>query len=169
MSFNLQDKNPLRKKFFGLISCGDAKREYACAARSIYTSPILKIGTKWMEENCSPWYILSAKYGLLHPDKVISPYNTYLPDMDEDDRLEWAEMVRQQLRKANPNGRPIVYIGGVFYLDTVAEGVSKKKAPEITGIFQKEFLDIGNRGKRAQWMKQHPFLTKKLAKELNLL
>jgi hypothetical protein len=44
-----------------------------------------------------PWYVLSAKYGLLHPDDVVAPYDVYLGDRPEGYRSAWGEWVVAQL------------------------------------------------------------------------
>jgi len=50
-----------------------------------------------VEKTGQPWFILSAKYGLLSPDTVVLPYEKTLNTMGVFDRRAWAEMVKQQM------------------------------------------------------------------------
>lgn len=155
------DKNPQAHRFFGLVSCGMAKKKVACKARNLYTSPFVKLSAEWMERNCSQWAILSAKHGLLPPDKVTEPYDTYLPDLSDKDRKDWAVLVRRQLHDEK---RTILFAGGKFYVESINEGF--KRPVEIINIFER--LGIGNRGLRAQWFKKNPLLTPAIMKELGI-
>lgn len=57
-----------------LVSCVSKKNDYPCLARDLYVSPWF-VGARRYEESLGvPWYILSAKYGLVAPDQVIAPY-----------------------------------------------------------------------------------------------
>lgn len=44
-----------------------------------------------------PWYVISAKFGLLHPDEVIAPYDVYLPKQSPRYRSTWGDWVVVQL------------------------------------------------------------------------
>ena len=45
-----------------------------------------------------PWLILSAKYGLLDPEKVVAPYDVALADLPANARREWGERVVEALQ-----------------------------------------------------------------------
>nr|MDT0664437.1 hypothetical protein [Micromonospora sp. DSM 115978] len=46
-----------------------------------------------------PWYLLSAKYGMLEPDDVVGPYDVYLADQPRDYRRAWGQFVAAQLAR----------------------------------------------------------------------
>ena len=48
-----------------------AKRESRAPAAELYTSTWFKLARRYVEQTGSPWFILSAKYGLTDPRKVI--------------------------------------------------------------------------------------------------
>ncbi|TCS96555.1 hypothetical protein EDD58_101189 [Hazenella coriacea] len=45
------------------------------------------------------WYILSAKYGLLSKEQIITPYNLTLNNMKLPERKAWAEQVLWQVQE----------------------------------------------------------------------
>jgi hypothetical protein len=80
-----------------LVSCVKSKRDTAAAARDLYTSQLFIGRKRYAEQHADAWYILSAKYGVLHPEQVTHPYELTLKTMPKEDRLAWAERVQQQL------------------------------------------------------------------------
>lgn len=50
-----------------------------------------------MESTGQPWYILSARYGLLDPDTKVAPYERALNELSVSERQAWAERVFQRL------------------------------------------------------------------------
>jgi hypothetical protein len=81
-----------------LVSCTKLKKSYPCSAEEMYLpSPLFRKTREYVLRNdFSAWFILSAKYGLLMPLDVISPYNITLNDMKKDDIIRWAERVNGQ-------------------------------------------------------------------------
>lgn len=63
-----------------VISCGRRKRAHPAPAGVLYTGNyyILARAAAIALRPVHGWWILSALYGLLHPDTVISPYNLRL-------------------------------------------------------------------------------------------
>jgi hypothetical protein len=64
---------PVRE--IGLVMCSRSKRPARCAARDLYTSPRYLRDRAAAEATRDYWLILSGKYGLLDPDRVIEPYD----------------------------------------------------------------------------------------------
>lgn len=59
-----------------LIACGAKKLDHAARAKDIYTGSLFRLARAWaVQSPDGEWGILSAKYGLLHPDDTITPYN----------------------------------------------------------------------------------------------
>jgi hypothetical protein len=56
-----------------LVSCVSKKRDTPTTARALYVSDWFIKARTYVEATCSPWFILSAEYGLLHPDAVVAP------------------------------------------------------------------------------------------------
>ena len=76
-----------------LVSCVGQKLSVPAPAADLYTSAWFRKARSYVAESGEPWFILSAKYGLVHPDKVIEPYDVTLNTMPVADRREWARSV----------------------------------------------------------------------------
>jgi hypothetical protein len=72
---------PHRDRTFVVIPCGKAKiwQRYpdlsAVHACDAYIGTPFRVNRRYAESCGCPWYILSAKYGLLRPDDLIVNYN----------------------------------------------------------------------------------------------
>ena len=64
----------------------------------MYLSPWFIKARTYAERRAS-WFILSAEYGLLHPDVVIDPYERTLNTMSVGRRRLWAASVTSQVRQ----------------------------------------------------------------------
>jgi len=83
----------------GLIACSKKKLANASEAKDLYCSPLFKAASQYAEKNYDKWLILSAKHGLLHPYRIIEPYDLSLNDMSAKERAKWSEMVLSQIAK----------------------------------------------------------------------
>ncbi len=83
-----------------LISCSRQKREQACAAGDLYISDRFLKARKHAQATGRQWYVLSAKWGLLHPDDIIAPYDMDLTEQSSSYRTAWAEWVAARLEQA---------------------------------------------------------------------
>lgn len=59
-----------------LIGCVSQKHDTAMPARKLYRSELFRRRRLWAEASGKPWWIVSAEYGLVHPDEIIEPYDT---------------------------------------------------------------------------------------------
>ncbi|MEQ8959717.1 MAG: hypothetical protein RLP02_17630 [Coleofasciculus sp. C2-GNP5-27] len=80
-----------------LVSCVKSKLSYAAPARDLYISAWFTKVRGLVESQNSTWFILSALYGLVGPDKVILPYDRTLKTMGIHDRQSWATKILGQL------------------------------------------------------------------------
>jgi hypothetical protein len=99
----------------GLISCVKQKAPSACAAKDLYTSPLFKKSRAVVEAAALPWFILSARYGLVHPDDVIEPYDETLNGMRRDRRETWAKQVGHAIETRLPRTSEILIFAGERY------------------------------------------------------
>ncbi|MGK7294638.1 MAG: DUF6884 domain-containing protein [Candidatus Wenzhouxiangella sp. M2_3B_020] len=59
-----------------LIQCTNTKRDRPTTAARLYDhSRYFRRLREWARARDSPWYILSARHGLLAPNQLIRPYN----------------------------------------------------------------------------------------------
>ena len=93
-----------------LLPCVGRKRSAPAPARDLYSSPWFFKARAYADRRGEPWFVLSAKYGLVHPDQLIAPYDVTLNTMQVADRRRWASRVLTQL-EPHLNG-----IGSVTFL-----------------------------------------------------
>jgi hypothetical protein len=66
-------------KQIALIGCSKQKLDYSAPAKELYQGSLFKAARKYVEAKGYEWAILSAKYGLVDPNRIIEPYNQRLP------------------------------------------------------------------------------------------
>jgi hypothetical protein len=113
-----------------LIGCVRTKRANACAAAELFTSPLFEGRRRYAVGRGLPWYILSAKFGLLAPDDVIGPYDVYLADQSPAYRKAWGEFVAVQLERKHPDlhGRTVGVHAGAAYVDPLRAPLAARDA-----------------------------------------
>jgi hypothetical protein len=99
----------------GLVSCVSRKHAHAMEARNLYDSPLFQKARAFVEKRCDTWYILSAKYGLLHPTQIIEPYEETLNTKTRAERERWAQKVRTDIRPNVRAGDKVVILAGERY------------------------------------------------------
>lgn len=100
------------KKVTAIIACSKSKRNRACAARFLYTGSLFKKALVYAEKNYKYVYILSAKFGILHPDHIIEPYNKTLLNMSTQEKNKWYLLVGEQLKTLK---KPLTFFTGRLY------------------------------------------------------
>lgn len=98
-----------------LISCGRRKRRETAPARVLYCSARFQRTRRFVEERGWRWFILSARHGLLHPERAISPYDETLGAMSEPDRRKWAEAVLDALRRRLVRPQSVIIFADCVY------------------------------------------------------
>ena len=91
------------------------KQTSATAAKDLYTSDLFRKARAYIEPTGMLWFILSAEYGLLHPDQNIAPYEKTLIRMRSWERKQWAEKVIHQMEQELPKAEQIVVFAGEKY------------------------------------------------------
>ena len=72
-----------------LVSCVKTKLAVPAAAKDLYISASFEKQRKYAEACGVPWFILSAKYGLVAPKERIEPHELYLPATSASYRASW--------------------------------------------------------------------------------
>ena len=132
-----------------LVSSVSQKREQACAARDLYVSDWFRKARRFAEASGCPWYVLSAKHGLVAPDQVIAPYEQTLNTTRAADRRAWGERVAAQLSEAVPDLSRVVFLAGVRYREFLAPNLAGRGVEVSVPM---EGLRIGE---QLSWLGQH--------------
>lgn len=98
-----------------LVSCVGQKCELPAQARDLYISSWFKKARSCVEETGCPWFILSAKYGLLDPNSKIAPYNRTLKTMSANHRRAWASDVMEDLTPHIAGVHSVTFFAGMAY------------------------------------------------------
>lgn len=98
-----------------LVSCVSQKRSRPSPARELYCSDWFLKARAYVEAHAEPWFILSAKYGLVQPDQIIAPYDETLNEMTTAERRVWAAQVADKLRHVLQPGDQAVLLAGEAY------------------------------------------------------
>jgi hypothetical protein len=132
-----------------LVSCVSQKQDQASAARDLYVSDWFRKARQYAEASGCPWFILSAKYGLVAPDQVVAPYELTLNIMAVAERRAWAKRVDRQLAEAVPELAAVVFLAGERYREFLAEHLTDRGVAVSVPM---EGLQIG---KQKHWLLQH--------------
>jgi hypothetical protein len=93
-----------------------SKLRKAAPARELYSrSPWFRTARKIVEASGVRWFILSAKHGLIAPDRVTAPYDATLKDIARSGRQVWAGRVLKELLPALEGERRVVVFAGREY------------------------------------------------------
>lgn len=100
-----------------LIACGKKKRTYPCRAMDMYIGTLFRARLAFAEMKQYTIYIISAKYGLLRPTDIISPYNKTMNNASQKEQKAWAFKVITALDKVakTQRGSIITILGGAGY------------------------------------------------------
>jgi hypothetical protein len=106
--------NPVR---VGLVGCSSQKALGAAPAKDLYGSALFRAARAYVERTCSRWYILSAKYGVLEPGRVIAPYDM---KMQRSGAAKWGRLVGEQLDAQIPElDAELIVLAGERYVDPI--------------------------------------------------
>jgi len=106
------------------VSCVSRKASAPAPAKDLYVSDWFLKAHAYVEFTGAPWFILSAKYGLVPPDQVIAPYELTLNKMPVADRRRWAEKVFDQLAKQTQKPERILMLAGARYREFLEPGLT---------------------------------------------
>lgn len=104
-----------------LISCVKSKRAHKATASNLYISPQFVMSRELAEAQGAQFMILSARYGLVEPEREIEPYDFTLNALGVDERRRWAaEVLKDLLPAASAKGR-VVFLAGARYREFLIE------------------------------------------------
>ena len=107
-----------------LVSCAAKKKTETAAAKDLYISTWFRLARRYVESSGGPWFILSAKHGLMKPDCLISPYDETLKRAA--DRRAWAQKVKSQMNEHLPEADEVVILAGVRYREHLVSYLSDR-------------------------------------------
>lgn len=109
------ERVPLPDADLCLVSCGAKKLPHAALAKDLYISDRFRKTRRLVEREDWPWFILSAKHGLLDPERKIEWYDMTLDTMSAQARRDWARRVMNALEPHLSGARSVVIFAGENY------------------------------------------------------
>lgn len=134
-----------------LISCSKKKLCGLHPARELYCSQWFKAARRYVESTprFSEWYIVSAKWGLVHPSRQLTDYDFTMGDVTRAERLAWGYGVWASLDAVWQTPPPIItLLAGRKYRDALGA-----TAP-VKGLLYTPLAGLGI-GQQFQWLKRH--------------
>ncbi len=100
-----------------LISCVSKKLSKPAKARDLYISPLFRFNLTYAESlKPDAVLILSAKYGLVHLNQKLAPYNETLNTKKNVEIKMWSDTVLSQLRReADVDNDEFILLAGERY------------------------------------------------------
>jgi cytoplasmic iron level regulating protein YaaA (DUF328/UPF0246 family) len=111
-----------------LVSCVWPQRATPAPARELYRSNWFLKARACADSVGSCWFILSAEYGLVHPDEMIEPYEMTLNTVGVAERRNWSRRVQQQMDERMPDARRIVVLAGQRYREFLMDYLGRRAA-----------------------------------------
>ena len=136
-----------------LVGCVKGKRHRAGLARDLYTSIAWRYRRDYAEMHGCPWYILSAKHGLLAPDTWIEPYDLALATLSASKRREWSQGVLNEIAAKVPSlrGKAIEVHAGKLYVEYGLE----KGLCEAGAVVRRPLARVVGQGRQHVWYREH--------------
>lgn len=132
-----------------LVGCSASKSSRACEAKDMYRGTLFRSSYSYATAlRPNKVLILSALYGIVHPNSIIRPYNvtlTYVspkkrsmkPDLlvlNSYEKAEWAEKVIEQLSlEASVVHDTFIFLTGEEYILPLADKISNIEKP-LSGL-----------------------------------
>jgi hypothetical protein len=114
-----------------LVSCVAKKRTSATRAKDLYLSEWFRRAREYVEAAGGPWFILSAKYGLVSADELLEPYEQTLNTMSIGERRAWAGRVQRQMDQHLPQSDRIVVLAGQRYREFLMDYLRRRAPTEV--------------------------------------
>lgn len=131
-----------------LVGCVKTKLEGRHKAKDLFISPLF-IGRRSRAEALGcPWFVLSAKYGLLSPEREVDTYDVSLNDASTAERRAWAAKVLDQLRESfgSVAGKTVeVHAGASYRKFGLVQGLKAEGAQVIMP------LEHARQGEQLAW------------------
>jgi hypothetical protein len=96
---------------------------------TLFRSPGFASARAHAERSGFPWFVLSAKHGLLDPGDVVSPYDVQIDERSASYRAAWGEWVVAQLsERVALDGVTVEVHGGVDFAQPLRQPLSRRGA-----------------------------------------
>lgn len=130
-----------------LVSCVKQKVSGPCPAKDLYISPLFRYMRAYAVQQADRWFILSAEYGLVDPERQLVRYEQTLSGVSAAARRAWAHRVYEQMKDADLLRR------GISFLWLAGKTYKQDLSRKLEGFQQHDPLAGLGIGKRLAWLK----------------
>jgi len=116
------------------VSCVSKKQKGNHKASEIYTSNLFKKSFAYAKKISHKIIILSAKYGAINPDEIITDYDLTLNTFSEKEKKIWAFKVYQNISKFIKSEDEIIWLCGENYCKYLRVILKNKQTKPIKGL-----------------------------------
>ncbi len=133
-----------------LVGCSSRKLTEPAPARDLYISSLFQAARDYAETHADRWFILSAHYGLVLPDRIIEPYNTSLAEKSPLERTLWTAQIAQQLTELHllQDSTVWIFLTGQMYARHLSRYLT------MTGTVEQPLTGL-RVGQQIAWLKSH--------------
>ena len=82
-----------------VVGCVSQKQPHRASAKDLYVSNLFRKRRAYAEASGLPWFIMSAKHGIVQPDTVLDPYDETLEHLSLTALLRWGERSVSELER----------------------------------------------------------------------
>ena len=82
-----------------LIACGRSKASHPLPARELYTGSFFRSARATAIATSPEWRIVSAKHGIVTPERVLAPYSVFVGDLSASELGALREFVRAEVER----------------------------------------------------------------------
>lgn len=134
-----------------IVGCGKQKldTDTPVPIARLYTSTYFELKREYALTCCDQYFILSAEHGLLPRDIYVTPYDTTIDDLDEDELAEWVDEVAEAFEHFYDD-EAVVLLAGQSYLDPLDEPLTD--LAEHT-LLEFPFSQTSGIGEQMRWLK----------------
>lgn len=116
------------------IGCCKKKMDFPCKSIDMYNSTLFKYCYNYSLDKGNV-YILSAKYGLLKTDNIISPYDKTLKSMDKNEIKKWYDNVKlQMIENGIDKNEEAMFLCGKLYYEGLLDYFSGNISIPLEGM-----------------------------------
>jgi hypothetical protein len=122
-------RGAVRSRRVVLVGSSGATADHPAAAGEMFRSDGFARAREAAVRSRSPWFVLSAKHGLLDPGEVISPHGVQIDDQPAAYRSAWGEWVVAQLAdRLQLDGVTVEVHGGVDFAQPLRQPLASRGA-----------------------------------------
>ena len=135
-----------------LVACSKTKFYAPVAAQEMYLGALFQAARSYAQREAAVWLILSARYGVLHPEQIIQPYDDTLTRWSREQRRAWTARVLHALPDALDRGAsPAQRATELTWLLLAGRAYTEYLRPYLEGRIETPLAGLGI-GQQLAWL-----------------